>query len=111
VVDHALAVLTAFKKGDGELSLAELTKRTGLVKTTVMRLALWLEGAGLIKRIPDGGYRLDAEVMRLAACYQQAFGLADNVIPVRERRLATDGSVGDRGGAPAFRPWPQFTRA
>ncbi len=83
MVDHALAVLTAFKKGDGELSLAELTKRTGLVKTTVMRLALWLEGAGLIKRIPDGGYRLDAEVMRLAACYQQAFGLADNVMHVQ----------------------------
>lgn len=92
-VDRALAVLTAFKRGDGELSLAELTKRTGLVKTTVMRLALSLEAAGLIKRIPDGGYRLDAEVMRLAACYQQAFGLADHVIPVLERLARETGET------------------
>ncbi|MGJ5178227.1 IclR family transcriptional regulator [Bradyrhizobium oligotrophicum] len=92
-VDRALSVLTAFQRGDGELSLAELTKRTGLVKTTVMRMALSLESVGLIRRADDGGYRLDAEVMRLAACYQHAFGLADHVTPVLERLARSTGET------------------
>ena len=48
-VDRALSVLTAFQRGDGELSLADLTKRTGLVKTTIMRMALSLESFGLMR--------------------------------------------------------------
>jgi DNA-binding IclR family transcriptional regulator len=92
-VDRALTVLTAFKRGDGELSLAELTKRTGLIKTTVMRMALSLERFGLLKRLDDGGYRLDAEVMRLAACYQHAFGLADHITPVLERLARSTGET------------------
>lgn len=92
-VDRALTVLTAFRRGDGELSLAELTKRTGLIKTTVMRMALSLESFGLLKRLEDGGYRLDAEVMRLAACYQHAFGLADHVTPVLERLARSTGET------------------
>lgn len=92
-VDRALSILTAFQRGDGEVSLAELTKRTGLVKTTVMRMALSLESFGLIRRVDDGGYRLDAEVMRLAACYQHAFGLADHVTPVLEQLARSTGET------------------
>lgn len=92
-VERALTLLTAFQRGDGVVSLAELTKRTGLVKTTVMRMALSLESFGLIKRVEDGGYRLDAEVMRLAACYQHAFGLADHVTPVLERLARSTGET------------------
>jgi hypothetical protein len=35
--ERALAVLAAFRRGDGALSLAELAERTGLVKSTIMR--------------------------------------------------------------------------
>ena len=41
--ERALAVLTAFRRGDGALSLAELAERTGLVKSTIMRLAVSLQ--------------------------------------------------------------------
>jgi DNA-binding IclR family transcriptional regulator len=92
-VDRALTLLTAFKRGDGELSLAELTERTGLIKTTVMRMALSLESFGLLKRLDGGGYRLDAEVMRLAACYQHAYGLADHIMPVLERLARSTGET------------------
>lgn len=92
-VDRALSVLTAFQRGDGEVSLAELTRRTGLIKTTVMRVALSLESYGLIRRVDGGGYRLDAEVMRLAACYQHAFGLADHVTPVLEKLARSTGET------------------
>ena len=81
-VDRALSVLTAFRRGDKALSLAELTRRTGLVKTTVLRLAISLEQTGLLKRLDDGGYRLDAEVLRLASIYQDQIDLEDLVVPV-----------------------------
>ena len=81
-VDRALSVLTAFKRGDKALSLAELSRRTGLVKSTVMRLAISLEQIGLLKRVEDGQYRLDAEVLRLASIYQEQIDLEDLVVPV-----------------------------
>jgi DNA-binding IclR family transcriptional regulator len=81
-VDRGLAVLTAFSRGDKALSLAELTRRTGLVKTTVLRLAISLEQCGLLKRLDDGQYRLDAEVLRLAAIYQDQIDLDALVVPV-----------------------------
>lgn len=92
-VDRVLMVLTAFRKGDGEVSLAELTARTGLVKTTVMRLAKTLEKFGLVKRVADGGYQLDAEVIRLASAYQHGFGLADHIMPVLEQLARMTGET------------------
>ena len=47
-VERALAVLTAFRRGDGSLSLAALAERSGLVKSTIMRLAVSLEAFGLL---------------------------------------------------------------
>ncbi|HEX2727279.1 MAG TPA: IclR family transcriptional regulator [Beijerinckiaceae bacterium] len=81
-VERALAVLTAFRRGDGALSLAELAERTGLVKSTIMRLAVSLQRYRLLARLPDGTYRLDAEALRLGTAYQQAFSLSDHVMPV-----------------------------
>lgn len=84
-VDPALSVLTAFRRGDGALSLAELTRRTGLVKSTVMRLAISLEHFGLLRRVADGQYRLDTEVLRLASVYQEQIDLEGLVIPILRR--------------------------
>ena len=59
------------------LSLAELADRTGLVKSTIMQLAVSLQQYRLLARLPDGKYRLDAEILRLGTTYQQAFSLQD----------------------------------
>ena len=90
---RALAVLTAFRRGDGALSLAELAERTGLVKSTIMRLAVSLQRYRLLARLPDGSYRLDAETLRLGTAYQQAFSLADHVLPALERLAAGTGET------------------
>src|SRR5690349_15744094 len=63
--ERALAVLTAFRRGDGVLTLAQLAERTGLIKSTIMRLAVSLQRYRLLVRLPDGSYRLDAETLRL----------------------------------------------
>lgn len=89
--DRALMVLSAFRKGDAALSLAELAARTGLVKSTIMRLAVSLEAHGFLARQEDGSYRLDAEVLRLATIYTQSFRLEDQVMPVLEELVARTG--------------------
>ena len=92
-VERALAVLTAFRRGDGALSLAELAERTGLVKSTIMRLAVSLQRYRLLARMPDGAYRLDAEALRLGTAYQQGFSLADHVVPALERLAGETGET------------------
>ena len=92
-VERALAVLTAFRRGDGSLSLAELAERTGLVKSTIMRLAVSLETFDLLARMPDGGYRLDAECLRLGSLYQQSFDLAVHALPALDDLVAKTGET------------------
>ncbi len=92
-VERALAVLTAFRRGDRSLSLAELAERTGLVKSTIMRLAVSLEAFGLLVRLGDGSYRLDAECLRLGSIYQGSFDLADHVVPALESLVAKTGET------------------
>ena len=70
-VDRALLILTAFRRDDPSLGLAELTRRTGLVKSTVLRLAASLEKFCLLKKKEDGNYRLDVGVLRLASVFQE----------------------------------------
>jgi DNA-binding IclR family transcriptional regulator len=86
--ERALSILTAFRHGDSALSLAELAGRTGLVKSTIIRLAQSLQRFGLVARLPDGRFRLDAETLRLGTTYQHAFSLQDFVMPMLERLAA-----------------------
>ncbi|MES2713940.1 MAG: IclR family transcriptional regulator [Pseudomonadota bacterium] len=91
--DRALAVLAAFRKGDRALSLAQLAERTGLVKSTIMRLAISLTEHGFLARTEDGAYRLDAEVLRLGTIYTQSFRLDAHVMPVLEELVARTGET------------------
>lgn len=91
--DRVLTVLTAFQKGDGEIELAELAERTGLVKSTIMRLAVSLERFGLVVRLPGGRYRLGAEALRLGAVYQHSLEIEPFVMPILERLVAGIGET------------------
>lgn len=57
-VEWAMTLLAAFRLDDGALSLHELSERTGLVKSTIMRLAVSLERFNWIVRMPDGRYQV-----------------------------------------------------
>ena len=87
-VERALAILTAFRHGDRSLALAELSARTGLAKSTILRHTVSLQQYGLLARLPDGNYRLDVETLRLGTTYQHAFSLQDYVMPVLEQLAA-----------------------
>lgn len=88
-VDRALEILGAFRTGDRSLELAELAKRTGLVKSTIIRLAVSLERAGLLVRLPDGAYQLGPETLRLGSTYQSSLDLEQHVMPVLEHLAET----------------------
>lgn len=80
-VDRALCLLMAFEAGEPELSLATLAQRTGLYKSTALRLLASLEHAGLMCKSASG-YRLGPAVARLHQHYSASFSLRDLVMPV-----------------------------
>src|SRR5688572_29212521 len=80
-VDKALIVLTAFREGDGAISLTELAARTGLVKSTLLRLLASLQHSGLVQRLDERGYTLGHEIARLYGTYIGSFSLDSAVLP------------------------------
>ena len=82
-VDRALSILDALT--DDKVSLADLSKRTDLYKSTVLRLLKSLEKFGYVLRTVDGSYRLGSKVLHLGALYQRHFRTSEIVPPVLER--------------------------
>lgn len=70
-VDRAVSLLVAFGDGDDGLSLAELARRSGLYKSTALRLIASLDRARLLERGDDGAYRLGPELWRLGSLYRR----------------------------------------
>jgi DNA-binding IclR family transcriptional regulator len=87
-VDRALTLLSAFRAGDTSLSLAELSGRTQLYKSTALRLLASLEHARLVQRLDDGSYGLGNEVARLNAVYAASFSLERVVLPALRALVA-----------------------
>jgi DNA-binding IclR family transcriptional regulator len=85
-VDRALSILDALT--DEKITLAELSKRTDLYKSTLLRLAKSLEKFGYLLRDDDGCYRLGSKVLFLGSLYQRHFHTADLVPPVLSRLVA-----------------------
>ncbi len=87
--DRVLALLSSFQAGDSVLSLAELASRTGLYKSTALRLLCSLEAARYLRAEGQGRFRLSGEVLRLQAVASAASGLEVAVMPVL-RQLVMD---------------------
>jgi DNA-binding IclR family transcriptional regulator len=86
-VDRALSILDALT--DQKTSLAELAKRTGLYKSTILRLATSLERFGYVLRSEDGGYRLGSKLLYLGSLYQKHFNTSEVVPPIL-RKIADE---------------------
>lgn len=87
-VERALTILDAFGDGAPRLTLAEISRRTGFYRSTILRLAASLERRGYLLRDGDGQFRLGPTLWRLGVLYQNAFDLADHVRPVLARLVA-----------------------
>lgn len=90
-VDRALSILSAFTEGEVALTLAALAERTGLYKSTLLRLAASLERAGYLRRLDDGRFTLGPALLQLGELYQASFNLADYVMPTLHSLVARTG--------------------
>jgi len=89
-VTRALLVLDAFALGESHLPLAELSRRCGLHKTTVLRLARTLAMSGYMVQRDDGEWRLGPSTGWLGARYQAGFDVQNVLEPAL--RLLTQSS-------------------
>ena len=93
-VTRALRLLEAFGMDDAFLTLAELSRRTGMHKTTALRLARTLAAEHYLVQREDGAWRLGRAAGWLGACYQATFDVHDLVEPVlRELTVQTGESA------------------
>lgn len=93
-VTKALLLLDEFLEGAPEIALSKMTARTGMHKTTILRLCASLEEAGYLQREPGAAYRLGPKIWRLAQAYRHNLHIEDLIRPVLGRiRDATGESV------------------
>ncbi len=88
VLDRSISVLQAFTVTTPHLTLAEISRATGLHRSTVLRLLSTLAHAGLVIRDADTGrYALGYEIIAMAEVARAGSGIADWARPVmREMR-------------------------
>ncbi len=90
-VERALSILQAFMGSESEVTLAMLAERTGLYKSTILRLAATLELSGFVVRKDNGAWRLGPMIPRLAQRYQASFHLGEVIEPVLRRLVVETG--------------------
>ena len=93
VLDRAFSLLAAFGPSDGGLTLSELSRRTGLYKSTVLRLLAALEHGGFIRRLREGLYSIGPQPLRLASIYQRSFDAAAVIEPMLKQLSARTGET------------------
>lgn len=81
-VDRAVSILACFQVEEISLSLAEIAQRTGIYKSTILRIMHSLLRARLVLRLVDGRYRIGPEALRLGTIYRHSFNVGDVVLPV-----------------------------
>lgn len=80
-VTRALSLMEAFTVGESALSLAELSRRAGVHKTTGLRLARTLALSQYMVQTEDGQWRLGPAAGWLGARYQAGFDVNNVVEP------------------------------
>jgi DNA-binding IclR family transcriptional regulator len=81
-VDRAFVILAALADDAEPSTLAELARRTGYYKSTILRLLASIEAAGYVTRLRDGRYGLGPSAFRLGLAYERQNPLRLHVVPV-----------------------------
>jgi DNA-binding IclR family transcriptional regulator len=90
-VSKALSLMEAFAIGESTLSLAELSRRSGMHKTTALRLARTLAMAQYMVQSDDGQWRLGPAAGWLGARYQAGFDVNNVVEPALHQLVKETG--------------------
>jgi DNA-binding IclR family transcriptional regulator len=87
-VAKALSILECFTGSEPELSLKQLTEKTGLNKSRILRLCGTLADQGFLVRMARSSYRLGPKLMMLGKIYERTNTLASVARPIL-RELAS----------------------
>lgn len=90
-VTRALSILTSFTGDDDYLSLAELGRRTGMHKPTVLRLARTLAHSAFMVQGEDGAWRLGPRAGWIGSRYQAQFDVNDCLEPILQELSSATG--------------------
>ncbi len=90
-VTRALSLMEAYEVGESALSLAELSRRTAMHKTTVLRLARTLAASHYMVQTDSGQWRLGPAAGWLGARYQAGFDVNNVVEPTLRALVAETG--------------------
>lgn len=81
-VNRALAILDTFSEEAPVLTLAQLSQKTGMYKSTILRLLQSLDAYGYVNRLDGGAYVLGPKPVRLAGLATKSLHPAEVVMPV-----------------------------
>jgi len=98
-VDRALAIVAALEANPAAMSLAELARRTGMYKSTLLRLLASLERSTLVVRRPDQLYALGPFAFRLGRAFEATHHIERYILPVMQA-LVEAGTE-----SPSFHVW------
>ena len=93
VLDRAASILFAFRRTDEPLTLAQLSERTGLYKSTLSRLAMALCHHNLLIRLNDGRYWIGSAAIHLCGIYEAGLDLRDILVPAMKQLSAECGEA------------------
>jgi DNA-binding IclR family transcriptional regulator len=94
-VATAIRLLKAFSEDEVEIGISTLSKRLGIAKSTVHRLAVTLVSEGLLEQDPETGkYRLGLSLFRLGALVRRRMTISGEARPfLFQLRAKTDETV------------------
>lgn len=94
-VDKALGILECFSVSTPELSLKQISEKTGLYKSRILRLCGTLMAHGFLIRLEEGSaYRLGPKLLMLGKIYEKSNSLISIARPIlRELALNTGESA------------------
>ena len=83
-VDRALCIATELAQASSPLTLADLARRTGMYKSTLLRLLASLARAGLVVHRSDKRYALGPLAFLFGRSFELTYGLKEGIQPVLE---------------------------
>jgi DNA-binding IclR family transcriptional regulator len=81
VIDRALSLLSAFDAGQRRLSLAELSRRSGIPVSSTLRLAGHLVRWGALERDQEGRFCVGLRLLEVASLAPRGHGLRQVAMP------------------------------
>lgn len=88
-IDRAISILDAFLEGPAALTLTAIAERTGLHKTTALRLCSSLESHGMLVRGGDLTFRLGPKAWLLGQAFSRTSPLENTIRPLLQEIVDT----------------------